>query len=109
MVVAVVHAEDGVRYVAAGQWAEDVAPALVEYVRQRAEHVLWEDAHARVRALLAADLEPDAIATYFEHVGSRWDDERLEIYTLISATPRLASAASEANRLTTTTSTFRRR
>jgi hypothetical protein len=76
--VAVVRAADGVRFVAMGSWDDDVAPALLGYVEERADHVLWPSEAARVRELIAADQLDEAIAEYFMHVGSRWDDECLE-------------------------------
>jgi hypothetical protein len=54
MIAAVVHAADGVRFAAAGEWANDVMPPLVRYVRQRADHVLWPSAALHVRALIEA-------------------------------------------------------
>ena len=80
MFAAVVHAADGVRFVAVGQWANEMAPALVEYVQQRCDDVLWPCAAERVHSLIDARQPYAAIAEYFKQVGSRWDEERLEIH-----------------------------
>lgn len=79
-IVAVVQASDGVRFVAAGKCADEVAELLVDYVCRRAEHVLWPGAAMRVSALIEAGDLNGAIAAYFENVGSRWDEERLHTY-----------------------------
>jgi hypothetical protein len=79
---AVVRAPDGVRFVTAGQWADEMAPALVDYVQQRCDDVLWPSAASSVRALIAARKPYAAIAEYFKHVGSRWDEERLEFHVV---------------------------
>jgi hypothetical protein len=79
VLAAVVRAADGVRFVAEGQGADEVAAALVSYVRRRCDDVLWPSVAPRVRALLEARRYAAAIAAYFENVGSRWDAEWLEI------------------------------
>ena len=80
MITAVVHASDGVRFVAMGQCIDQVAAALVDYVRERCDDVLWPREAPRVHALIQARRPYAAIAAYFECVGSRWDEERLEIH-----------------------------
>jgi hypothetical protein len=76
---AIVRSPDGVRFTASAHSPVALAAEIVAYVRERCEYVLWPDAAAHVRALIAND-EPDAaIATYFANVGERWDEERLEV------------------------------
>lgn len=82
VVAAVVQAADGVRFVAVGVCGDQVAEPLVDYVRQRCDHVLWPRAASRVRALIEAGETYAAIAEYFDHVGSRWDEERLQVHVI---------------------------
>ena len=81
-IVAVVQAEDGARLVVAARRPEQITTALVDYVLRRADHVLWPRAAVRVRSLIEARDLDGAIATYFACVGSRWDEERLEIHVV---------------------------
>jgi len=74
---AVVRAADGVRFVAVGRGPDEVARLLVDYIRGRCDHVLWPCDASRVRTLIDAGESYAAIDEYFEHVGSRWDEERL--------------------------------
>lgn len=76
--VAVVHAPDGVRFVASASTEADVAGQLVRYITDRCEHTLWPAAAREVRALIAQNRDDDAIAAYFANVGQRWDEERLD-------------------------------
>lgn len=80
-IVAVVQAEDGVQFVAAGKSADEVAELLVDYIARRACHVLWPITAKRVAELIDAGDTNAAIAEYFENVGSRWDEERLQTYS----------------------------
>lgn len=75
---AVVRAADGVRFVAVGRGPDEVAELLVNYIRARCDDVLWPCDASRVRTLIDAGEPYAAIDEYFEHVGSRWDEERLE-------------------------------
>ena len=75
---AVVHAADGVRFVAVSACAGGLAGQVIGYIRERCDDVLWPPAAARVRALINDDKPYAAIAMYFENVGERWDAERLE-------------------------------
>jgi hypothetical protein len=80
VVTAVVHAPEGVRFVAAGRSPEQITAALEDYVLQRCDDVLWPSAARRVRELIEARDPDAAIASYFANVGSRWDEERLAIH-----------------------------
>jgi hypothetical protein len=80
MITAVVRAPDGVRFTTSQHCADQVAAELVAYILRRCDDVLWPLAAAQVHALIDARASHAAIAAYFEHVGSRWDEERLEIH-----------------------------
>lgn len=77
-VTAVVYAADGVRFVAAGACPSVIAARVAEYVSARCDNVMWPDAAIQIRALLDRGEIYGAIALYFERVGERWDEERLE-------------------------------
>jgi hypothetical protein len=77
--IAIVHAPDGVRFVTSARSAHQIAAGLVTYVRARCDDVLWPRAARQVRELIAARQWYAAIATYFDEVGDRWDEERLEL------------------------------
>jgi hypothetical protein len=80
-ITAIVHAPDGVRFVATGVSRDAVATRIAAYVRERCEHVLCADAASEVHTLLALGNIDSAITAYFERVGERWEDERLELFT----------------------------
>jgi len=75
---AVVHAPDGVRFVASASDEAEVAAQLIGYISARCDDTLWPAAAREVRTLIAERRETDAIAAYFANVGQRWDEERLE-------------------------------
>ena len=95
MIAAVVRAPDGVRFVTKGQCADEVAAALVNYVRGRCDDVLWPHTAPRVRALIEARQYSAAIRAYFEHVGSRWDEEWLEIHVVTPSRFAIPNGAQE--------------
>ena len=76
---AVIHAADGVRYIATAQCPAELAAQIVTYILGRCDNALWPPVAANVRALVADDRPYAAIALYFAHVGERWDEERLEL------------------------------
>ena len=76
---AVVHAADGVRFVASAPTGAALASQLVEYVCGRCDHALWPPVASEVRALIDDNQPFAAIAMYFANVGVRWDAERLEL------------------------------
>lgn len=76
---AVVRAADGIRFTATGADDEELIPKLLEYVAGRCDDTLWPAASREVRRLIADHRDADAIAFYFRNVGSRWDEEWLEI------------------------------
>lgn len=75
---AVIHAADGVRFVAAAPCPAELVAQIMTYILARYEDALWPSVAAKVRALIADDHPYAAIAVYFAHVGERWDDERLQ-------------------------------
>jgi hypothetical protein len=91
--VAIVHTPDGVRFVAAALTPAALTERLAEYVRQRAAHQLWPDAARVVHDRLAAGALDQAVASYFAAVGDRWDDERLVIEAVPTATAPVAATA----------------
>ncbi len=79
LVTAVVHAADGVRFVASAPSSAALANEVAGYVASRCDDSLWPSVAAQVREFIE-DGNPDAaIATYFANVGQRWDHERLEL------------------------------
>jgi hypothetical protein len=76
---AVVHAADGVRFMAAASTSTALASKVVAYIRERCDDTLWPQVASDVRALIEADQPFAAIAKYFANVGARWDAERLEL------------------------------
>jgi len=82
---AVVHAADGIRFVAAEASSRELTEALAGYVESRCDDYLWPAVAAEVHALMDDGKPDSAIATYFANVGQRWDTEELELRVL--ATP----------------------
>lgn len=77
--VAVVHAADGVRFVAHADTPDGLTAQLADYVLERCDDVLWPPIAKQVRALLADAQSRAAIDAYFDNVGCRWDLEQLEV------------------------------
>lgn len=76
---AIVRAADGVRLSISAESEEARRRALVEYIRERYEHTLWDDQAQVIARLLEAGREDDAITSYFAMVGQRWDEESVEL------------------------------
>jgi hypothetical protein len=74
---AVVHAADGVLFVAVTASRDDLAGRVAAWVGARAGDRLWAEDAREVRALLGANHFREAIALYFARVGLRWDEEWL--------------------------------
>ena len=81
-ITAIVHSADGIRFVTTGVSSDTVMSRLADYVRDRCDDVLWADAASEVRAMLSIGDLNAAVRLYFERVGERWDDERLELATV---------------------------
>ena len=75
---ATVLAPDGVLFAARSDTPRALTAQIVGYIRGRCDDVLWPADAAEVQSLIDDDKHEAAIATYFAHVGERWDAERLE-------------------------------
>ena len=78
----IVHASDGVRFVATAAGTDILFARLAEYIRGRCDDVLWADAASQVRGLLDDGDLRAAITLYFARTGERWDRERLDLVTV---------------------------
>ena len=77
---AVVSAADGVLLSVSSTTAEERSARLMEYVCARYEHALWPNDAARLHEVIEHGDAQRAIAVYFDRVGRRWDEERLELH-----------------------------
>ena len=93
--IAVVHAEDGVRFTAAAGSRAEVVRRLTDYVRRHAAHALYAEHVRHVRALLARGELEGAVEVYFGLVGQRWDKEWL-VTAAVPSDDRRDPAASVA-------------
>jgi len=82
---AIVHAADGVRFVASSRNARALAAQVAGYVRERCDDTLWPTVAAEVKTLIEKNKLEAAIATYFANVGQRWDVEQLELGGVLGA------------------------
>lgn len=90
--VGVVHAVDGVRFVAAAESRRELVHRLAEYARRRGDDVLRPD-HARyLRGLIARGELEAAVELYFGLVGERWDEEWLVTAVASTGDPRDVAA-----------------
>lgn len=76
---AVVYAADGTRFIATEPSAHAIVARVVSYIEARCDHVLWPADAKQVRAFIEGGNLHAAIATYFESVGEKWDEERLAL------------------------------
>jgi hypothetical protein len=76
---AIVSGPDGVRFSTTAISPAVRSSDLAAYIRDRCDYTLWPATALTVRRLLDAGRLDDAIEMYFAHVGSRWDEERLEL------------------------------
>jgi len=75
--VAIVHAEDGVRFTATAESRRDLVRRIAEYVGRWGAFML-QPQHARhLRSLLVRGEWEAAVELYFGLVGKRWDKEWL--------------------------------
>jgi len=77
LLLAVVCAPDGVRFVAHGHSDLEILRRLASHVARQAPRQLWPLEARRVRLLLRHGRLGAAVAYYFARVGRRWDDEWL--------------------------------
>lgn len=78
-ITGIVRAPDGVRFAVSGQSLDEVMSAVAEYVRERFRDVLWPRDARHVGELIARRDAYAAVAAYFALVGSRWDEELLDV------------------------------
>ena len=76
---AVVHAADGVRFIAAARRPDELAARVVSYIRERCDDMLWPADARRVHKLIDERSSYAVIWLYFSSIGSRWDAEHLEL------------------------------
>lgn len=74
---AVVHAADGVRFLAVRPTRAALTALLADYAGRSAPERLWADDAERVGWLLARGCLDAAVDEYFARVGERWDEECL--------------------------------
>ena len=79
---AIVHAADGVRFVATAACPVELLARIAGYIRGRCDDVLWSDAARQVHELLDGGDLHAAIALYFARTGERWDQEHLDLVTV---------------------------
>ena len=75
--IAVVHADDTVRFATSAPTRSELAKRLAEYVRRWGDHVLRPDHAHHLRGLLLRGECEAAVEFYFGLVGERWDEEWL--------------------------------
>ena len=75
--IAVVHADDTVRFATSAPTRSELAKRLAEYVRRWGDHVLRPDHAHHLRGLLMRGEWEAAVEFYFGLVGERWDEEWL--------------------------------
>jgi hypothetical protein len=76
---AVVHAADGVRFIAAARRPDELTARVVSYIRERCDYTLWQSDARRVHELIDDRQFDEAIELYFSKIGGRWDVEQLEL------------------------------
>ena len=82
--IAVVHADDTVRFATSAPTRAELAKRLAEYVRRWGDHVLRPDHAHHLRGLLIRGEWEAAVEFYFGLVGERWDEEWL-VTAVVSA------------------------
>jgi len=75
--VGVVHADDGVRFMAAATSRRELVNRLADHVRRWGGYLLRPDHARHVRTLLLRGESEAAVELYFGLVGKRWDKEWL--------------------------------
>ena len=75
--LAVVHADDGVRFMTVASSRRDLVHRVAEYVRKWGGYLLRPDHARHLRSLLLRGESEAAVELYFALVGKRWDKEWL--------------------------------
>lgn len=77
LVIATVHAADGVQFAAVADCREGLVHRVAQHVRRNFATQLWPADAERVRVHLDEGALEAAVTLYFERVGERWDEEWL--------------------------------
>ena len=86
--VAVVHADDGVRFMTAAPSRRELVHRVADYVRRWGGYLLRPDHARHLRALLLRGESEAAVELYFGLVGKRWDKEWLVTAVVPQDEPR---------------------
>lgn len=90
--IAVVHADDTVRFATSAPTRQELSKRLAEYVRRWGDHVLRPDHAHHLRGLLMRGEWEAAVEFYFSLVGERWDEEWLVTAVVAADDRRQVSA-----------------
>jgi hypothetical protein len=80
--IGIVHAADGIRFIALGPTREVMVRRLADYVREHAPHHLGPENAGRIAGLLSGGAWEVAVGLYFATVGSQWDEEWLHTQSI---------------------------
>lgn len=90
--LAVVHADDGVRFMTVASSRRDLVHRVAEYVRKWGGYLLRPDHARHLRSLLLRGESEAAVELYFALVGKRWDKEWLVTAVVSTAAPEQCAA-----------------
>ena len=90
--LAVVHADDGVRFMTVASSRRDLIHRVAEYVRKWGGYLLRPDHARHLRSLLLRGESEAAVELYFALVGKRWDKEWLVTAVVSKDAPEQCAA-----------------
>jgi hypothetical protein len=90
--LAVVHADDGVRFMTVASSRRDLVHRVAEYVRKWGGYLLRPDHARHLRSLLLRGESEAAVELYFALVGKRWDKEWLVTAVVSTDAPEQCAA-----------------
>ena len=90
--LAVVHADDGVRFMTVASSRRDLVHRVAEYVRKWGGYLLRPDHARHLRSLLLRGESEAAVELYFALVGKRLDKEWLVTAVVSTAAPEQCAA-----------------
>jgi hypothetical protein len=90
--LAVVHADDGVRFMTVASSRRDLVHRVAEYVRKWGGYLLRPDHARHLRSLLLRGESEAAVELYFALVGKRWDKEWLVTAVVSADAPEQCAA-----------------
>ena len=90
--LAVVHADDGVRFMTVASSRRDLIHRVAEYVRKWGGYLLRPDHARHLRSLLLRGESEAAVELYFALVGKRWDKEWLVTAVVSKDVPERCAA-----------------